>query len=68
MIAHNPCERADPPKLKRQEPVFLNELQAGRILQLLEDEEIQFRTAIPPNGRRVTPRGSVWTRMARFLF
>ena len=46
MIAHNPCERADPPKLKRQEPVFLNELQAGRLLQLLKDEEIQFRTAI----------------------
>lgn len=45
-IFSNPCERVKPPKVEKNEPRYLDEAEASRLLELLENEDIQFRTAI----------------------
>jgi len=45
-IFSNPCERVKPPKVEKNEPRYLDETEASRLLELLENEDIQFRTAI----------------------
>ncbi len=46
MIFSNPCERVDPPKLERKEAVYLDEEQAARLLELLDNERILHRTIV----------------------
>lgn len=46
VIFSNPCERVKPPKVEKSEPRYLDETEASYLLELLETEDIQFRTAI----------------------
>lgn len=46
VIISNPCERVKPPKVERKEPKYLDEVEAARLLELLEAEDIQNRTMI----------------------
>lgn len=45
-IVSNPCERTDPPKVKKQDAVYLDEDQAVKLLQLLDNEPIYYRMPI----------------------
>lgn len=46
VIFSNPCERVKPPKVDKSNPRYLDEVEAARLLELLETEDIQYRTAI----------------------
>lgn len=45
-ILNNPCNRVRPPRVKRTEPRYLDEVEAKRLFELLEKERIDFRTAV----------------------
>ena len=45
-IVSNPCERTDPPKVKKQDAVYLDEEQAVKLLELLQDEPIYYRMPV----------------------
>ena len=45
-ILNNPCNRVRPPRVKKTEPRFLDEVEAKRLFELLEEERIDFKTAI----------------------
>lgn len=45
-IFSNPCDRTKAPKVSRKEPSYLNEEQARKLLVLLENEHIVYRTII----------------------
>ena len=45
-IYDNPCARVDPPKIERKEAAYLDEIQAQRLLDLLDNEPITYRTMI----------------------
>lgn len=42
----NPCERTKPPRVERKEPKYLDEVQAAKLLDLLESEDMLYKTAI----------------------
>jgi integrase len=46
LIINNPCTRVKPPKIEKTAPKYLDEVQATELLECLENENIQFRTAI----------------------
>lgn len=46
VIFSNPCDRVKPPKLTPTVPKYLDEVEAARLLSLLESEDIQNRTII----------------------
>jgi integrase len=46
VIFANPCDRVKPPKVERKEAKYLDEEQATHLLQLLEKENIQYRTIV----------------------
>lgn len=46
VIPSNPCERVQPPKLEHKTAVYLDEMQAAHLLELLDDEDIQHRTIV----------------------
>lgn len=46
LIYSNPCSRLKPPKVEKTEPKYLDEVQAMELLQCLENEDIQFKTAV----------------------
>lgn len=46
VIASNPCKRVKAPKAKKKEALFLDEKQAKRLVVLLENEPIYYRTII----------------------
>lgn len=46
VIFSNPCERVKPPKVEKSDPHYLDETEAAYMLELLEAEDIQYRTAI----------------------
>lgn len=46
IILANPAARVRPPKCERQEAVYLDEKQAALLLELLEKEPMQYKTAI----------------------
>lgn len=46
IIIANPCDRVQPPKVERKEARYLDDKQAGDILQLLQGEPLKFRTII----------------------
>ncbi len=46
VIFSNPCERVKPPKVRRKESRYLDEVGAAAIFEALEDEPIQFAVAI----------------------
>ena len=42
----NPCDRTKPPRVERTEPKYLDEVQAAALLDLLETEDMLYKTAI----------------------
>ncbi len=42
----NPCDRTKPPRVEHKEPKYLDEVQAAKLLELLEAEDTEYRTAI----------------------
>lgn len=42
----NPCDRTKPPRVEHKEPKYLDEVQAAKLLELLEDENTEYKTAI----------------------
>ena len=46
IIFDNPAKRADAPKLQYKEQPYLDEIEAVRVIELLADEEMKYRTAI----------------------
>ena len=46
VIFSNPCERVKPPKAEHHEAIYLDEVQTIHLIDLLENEPIQYRTAI----------------------
>ena len=46
VIFSNPCDRVQPPKKNKPEPKYLDEVQARKLLTLLEGEPPQFRIMI----------------------
>lgn len=46
VIFSNPCDRVKPPKAGKSNPRYLDEIQAVHLLELIEGEDIQFRTAV----------------------
>ena len=46
LIPSNPCERATLPKKEKTRPRYLDEEQAGKLLELIEGEDMQFKTMI----------------------
>ena len=46
IIVSNPCDRVKPPKIRQTEPKALDDVQAVELLELLESEDIQYRTMI----------------------
>ena len=44
VIASNPCERVQPPKVERKEAKYLDEKEAAEILLHLESEPLKYRT------------------------
>ncbi len=45
-MLNNPCNRVRPPRVKKTEPRFLDEVEAKRLFELLEEERIDIKTAI----------------------
>jgi len=46
LIPDNPARRVQPPKTKRFEAKYLDEVQCGRLLELMDDQPIQQKTMI----------------------
>jgi len=46
VIPYNPCTRVKPPKVTPKEAKYLDETEAIRLLECLEQEDIKYRTAI----------------------
>ncbi|MFB0921448.1 MAG: tyrosine-type recombinase/integrase [Oscillospiraceae bacterium] len=46
VIFSNPCERVKPPKADKSTPRYLDEKEVALLLEQLENEDIQYRTAI----------------------
>ncbi len=46
LIPDNPCRRVKPPRFERKEAHYLDEAQTAHLIELLDDEPIQYRTAI----------------------
>lgn len=46
VIFSNPCDRTRPPKVERDRPKYLDEDQARQLLELLNNEDPQYRMAI----------------------
>ena len=46
MLLSNPCSRATLPKSEHKAPRYLDEEQAARLLELLEQEDMQYKTII----------------------
>ena len=42
----NPCERVKPPRVEHKDPKYLDEVQAAKLLDLLEGEDMLYRTAV----------------------
>lgn len=65
IIFSNPCSRVDAPKGERKEAKYLDEVEAARLLKLLENEPIQFRTMVKlllyTSIRRAELCGLEWT-------
>lgn len=45
-ITSNPCTRVRPPKLEKKDARYLNEVQAAHLFELLETENMQYKTMI----------------------
>lgn len=64
LIPSNPCERATLPKKEKTRPRYLDEEQAGKLLELIEGEDMQFKTMIKmfmfTGMRREELCGLVW--------
>ena len=46
LILSNPCDRTKPPRVEKKEPKYLDEVQAAKLLDLLETEREDYRTMI----------------------
>ena len=46
VIVSNPCERVDPPKVKKADIEYLDDQQAVHLLDLMKDAPIQYRCAV----------------------
>ena len=46
IIPANPAERVQPPKVQRQEAVYLDDRQAVHLLELLEGQPLPYKTAV----------------------
>ncbi|MEE1280975.1 MAG: tyrosine-type recombinase/integrase [Acutalibacteraceae bacterium] len=46
LIYSNPCSRLKPPKIEKTEPKYLDEVQAVELLECLDNEDMQFKTAV----------------------
>lgn len=46
VIFSNPCERVAPPKMQRKEASYLDEAQAARLLEALEDAPEEYRVMV----------------------
>lgn len=46
VLFSNPCDRTKPPRVDHKEPKYLDEVQAAKLLDLLEDENTEYKTAI----------------------
>ena len=46
VIVANPCERVDPPKVKNANIEYLDDVQSIHLLELLEEQPIQYRCAV----------------------
>lgn len=46
LIKENPCSRVDAPQVKKQEPHAYNEEQIAALIEALEDQDLQFKTAV----------------------
>ncbi len=46
VIFSNPCERVKPPRLEKQEPRYLDEQETGKLLELIETEDMRYKTAV----------------------
>ena len=46
IIVSNPCERTDPPKVKNAKIEYLDDVQSIQLLDLLQDQPMQYRSAI----------------------
>ncbi len=46
IIPYNPCTRVKPPKVVKKEATYLDETEAARLLECLDQEDIKYRTAI----------------------
>lgn len=42
----NPCERVKPPRVEHKDPKYLDEVQAAKLLDLLENENMLYKTAV----------------------
>ena len=42
----NPCERTKPPRVEHKDPKYLDEVQAAKLLDLLEGEDMLYKTAV----------------------
>lgn len=45
-ITYNPCDRVRTPRVKKKDPKYLDEVEAAKLLDLLESERIDYRTII----------------------
>ena len=46
LLLSNPCDRTKPPRVDKKEPKYLDEVQAAKLLDLLETEREDYRTMI----------------------
>lgn len=46
VIFFNPCDRVKPPKVERKEAKYLDEEQATHLLELIENENMQYKTIV----------------------
>lgn len=46
VIFSNPCDRVKPPKVEKHEPKYLDEEQARRMIECLQEEDTQFKVMI----------------------
>ena len=46
VVAANPCARVKPPKLEHTEPRYLDETEAAHLLELIESEDMQYKTMV----------------------
>ena len=46
IISSNPCQRVKPPKVEKKEAVYLDEVEAARLINCLDNEPLPFKTMI----------------------